>query len=65
MILTFEKYSKIKCKNCYKILNHSIVINKFSITNIIKHLKTNVCKKRKRSSLILQLNLAFNRISLI
>jgi len=48
MISTLKEYFKILCKICYKILNHFIIINEFSITNIIKHFKINVYRKRKR-----------------
>ncbi len=48
MILTLKEYFKISCKIYYKTLNHFIIINEFSIINIIKHFKINVYKKRKR-----------------
>jgi hypothetical protein len=50
MILTLKEYSKITCKNCLKILDHSITISDSSTINMFKHRKTIVCKKRKRSN---------------
>jgi len=46
MILTLKEYSKISCKNCLKILDHSTAIDESSMINMIKHLKTNACMKR-------------------
>ncbi len=65
MILTFEEYSKIKCKICSKIINYFIVINEFSTNNMIKYLKTITCKKRKRSNSFTQIVIIFDRINLI
>ena len=65
IILTLEKYSKITCKNCFKILNYSTTISDFSTINMLKHRKTIACKKRKRSNSLSQLKLTFDRISLI
>ncbi len=50
MILTLKECSKIACKNCLKILNYSIVMSDSSTINMLKHRKTIVCKKRKRSN---------------
>jgi len=65
MILTLEEYSKIACKYCLKILDYFIVISDSSTINILKHRKTIVCKKRKRSNFFSQLELTFDPISLI
>ena len=45
MISTLKEYSKISCKNCLKILDHSTAIDESSMINMIKHLKTNACMK--------------------
>ncbi len=65
MILILKEYFKILCKIYYKILNHFIIINKFSTFNIIKHFKLNAYMKRKRVNFLSQLEITFNRISLI
>ncbi len=65
MILIFKEYFKISCKIYYKILNYFIIINESSTFNIIKHLKINACMKRKRLNSFLQLEITFNRVSLI
>ncbi len=65
IISTLEEYPKIACKNCLKILDHSIAISDSSTINMLKHRKTIACKKRKRSNSLSQLELAFDRINLI
>ncbi len=65
MILTLKEYSKISCKNCLKILDHSTTIDKFSTFNMIKHLKLNACQKRKRLNSLSQLEIYFDRVSSI
>ncbi len=65
MILTLKEYFKILSKIYYKILNHFIIINEFSIINIIKYFKINVYRKRKRFNFLSQLEITFNRVSLI
>ena len=63
--LTLEKYLKITCKNCLKILDHSTTISGSSTINMLKHRKTIACIKRKRPNSLSQLELTFGRISLI
>ena len=68
MILTLKEYSKISCKNCLKILDHSTAIDKSSTINMIKHLKTNACMKRferKRLNFLSQMKISFSRVSSI
>ncbi len=65
MILTLKEYFKSSCKIYYKILNHFIIINKFNTFNTIKHFKINACRERKRLDFSSQLEIAFNRVSLI
>ncbi len=65
MILTLKEYFKISCKIYYKILNYFIIINEFNTFNIIKHFKINAYRERKRLNSLSQLEIAFNRISLI
>ena len=48
MTSTLEEYSKIACKNCLKILDHSIAMSGSNTINMLKHRKTIACKKRKR-----------------
>ncbi len=62
---TLEEYSKIACKNCLKILDHSIAISDFSTINMLKHRKTIACIKRKRFNSLSQFELTFDRINLI
>ena len=65
MISTLKEYSKILCKNCFKILDHSTAIDESSTINKIKHLKTNACMKRKRLNSLSQLEIDFSRVSSI
>jgi len=53
IILTLEKYSKITCKNCLKILDYSTTISNSSTINMFKHRKIVVCKKRKQFNFLL------------
>ncbi len=68
MISMLKEYSKISCKNCLKILNHSTAIDESSTINMIKYLKTNACMKwfeRKRLNSLSQMKISFSRVSLI
>ncbi len=65
MILTLKEYSKISCKNCLKILDYSTTIDESSTFNMIKHLKSNACQKRKQLNFLSQLKISFNRVSSI
>ncbi len=65
MISTLKEYSKISCKNCFKILDHSTAIDESSTINMIKHLKTNACMKRKQLNSLSQLEIDFSRVSSI
>ncbi len=65
MILTLKEYSKISCKNCLKILDHSTTIDESSTFNMIKHLKSNACQKRKWLNFLSQLKISFNHVSSI
>ncbi len=68
MILTLKEYSKISCKNCLKILDHSTAIDEFNMINMIKHLKINACMKRfkwKWLNSLSQMKISFNHVSLI
>ncbi len=65
MISTLKEYSKISYKNCLKILDHSTTIDESSTINIIKHLKSNACQKRKRLNSLSQLEISFDRVSSI
>jgi len=68
MILMLKEYSKISCKNCLKILDHSTAIDESSTINMIKHLKTNACMKwfkRKQLNSFSQIKISFNHVSLI
>ncbi len=63
MISTLKEYSKISCKNCLKILDHSTTIDESSTINMIKHLKTNACMKRfkwKQLNSLSQMKISFN-----
>jgi len=53
IILTLEKYSKITCKNCLKILDYSTTISNSSTINMFKHRKIVACKKRKQFNFLL------------
>ena len=55
----------VSCKNCLKILDHSTTIDEFSTINMIKHLKSNACQKRKRLNSLSQLKISFNHVSSI
>ncbi len=65
MISILKEYFKILCKIYYKILNHFIIINEFNTFNIIKYFKINAYRERKRLNSLSQLEITFNRISLI
>ncbi len=65
MILMLKEYSKISCKNCLKILDHSMTIDESSTFNMIKHLKSNACQKRKRLNFLSQLEISFDHVSSI
>ncbi len=65
MISTLKEYFKISCKIYYKILDHFTAINESSIINMIKHLKINAYRKRKRLDSLSQLEITFSRVSLI
>ncbi len=68
MISTLKEYSKISCKNCLKILDHSTAIDESSTINMIKHLKTNACIKRfkwKRLNSFSQMKISFSHVSSI
>ncbi len=68
MISTLKEYSKISCKNCLKILDHSTAIDESSTINMIKHLKTNACMKRfkwKRLNSLSQMKIFFSHVSSI
>ncbi len=65
MILILKEYFKISCKIYYKILDHFTTINEFNTFNIIKHFKINACREQKRLNSLSQLEIAFNRVSLI
>ncbi len=65
MISTLKEYFKISCKVYYKILNYFTAINESSIINMIKHFKINAYRERKRFNSLSQLEIAFNRVSLI
>jgi len=65
MISTLKEYFKISCKICHKILDHFTAINESSTINMIKHLKTNACRERKRLDSLSQLEIAFSRVSSI
>ncbi len=65
MISTLKEYSKISCKNCLKILDHSTTIDESSTFNMIKHLKSNACQKRKWFNSLSQLKISFDHVSSI
>ncbi len=65
MISTLKEYSKILCKNCLKILDHFTAIDEFNTINMIKHLKTNACMKRKWLNFLSQLKIDFSHVSSI
>ncbi len=65
MISMLKEYSKISCKNCLKILDHSTTIDESSTFNMIKHLKSNACQKRKWFNFLSQLKLFFDHVSSI